>query len=176
MSPEVHPHHVAYATLVPDPDLNTLSRLFSLLDGLDPYDRHRMLNFVRMGLRVHPSTDEKLSEEQMQAVEYEQFKQCCRNLPIAEYFAVHAVVTHTLGWLLQFADEALTGRSVQRLQRLLADLQSGVALAELTTSEREHSKMTLEEHINNAQADAELWRRRYVTFCETVVRGLLQAA
>ena len=39
-------YHIQYVTLAPHPDRNSLDDLFRLLDGLDVFERDRMLTWM----------------------------------------------------------------------------------------------------------------------------------
>ena len=54
-------HHIQYVTLAPHPDRNSLDDLFRLIDGLDVFERDRMLAWMYLAF-LEPSTPQRTAE------------------------------------------------------------------------------------------------------------------
>jgi len=167
-------HHIQYVTLAPHPDRNSLDDLFGLLDGLDVFERDRMLAWMYLAFLEPPATRGTAEEERLE-LRYNKFEQKFRHTAIGvfEPFLVHAAVTYTLAYLRECGDKACLDAVLHKSQSALKVLHRRIAEGTLLLEAGESMMGNLEEHINNLHADVELARQRYERFCEKVVRHML---
>jgi hypothetical protein len=168
--------HIQYVTLAPHPDRNSLDDLFRLLDGLDVFERDRMLAWMYLAFLEAPVTqDTAETEEERLELRYNKFEQKFRHaaLGVFEPFLVHATVTYTLAYLRECGDQACLDTVLHKSQAALKVLHRRIAEGTLLPAAGEAMMGNLEEHINNLHADVELARQRYEKFCEKVVKHML---
>lgn len=169
-------HHVQYVTLAPHPDRNSLEDLFRLLDGLDVFERDRMLTWMYLAFLEAPASQEMAeTEEERLELRYDKFEQKFRHATsgLFEPFLVHATVTYTLAYLRECGDRASLDTVLHKSQAALKVLHRRIAEGTLLPEVGEAMIGNLEEHINNLHAEVELARQRYEMFCEKVVRHML---
>jgi hypothetical protein len=168
--------HIQYVAAAPHPDKNSLDDLFRLLDGLEVFERDRMLVWMYLALLEGPATQETAeTEEERLELRYNKFEQKFRHTAIGvfEPFLVHAVVTYTLAYLRECGDRACLDSALHKSQAALNVLRRRVAEGTLPSETGEAMIGDLEEHINNVRSDVELARQRYERFCEKVVKRML---
>jgi len=167
-------HHIQYVTLAPHPDRNSLDDLFGLLDGLDVFERDRMLAWMYLAFLEPPATRGTAEEERLE-LRYNKFERKFRQAAIGvfEPFLVHAAVTYTLAYLRECGDKASLETVHHKSQSALKLLHRRVAEGTLSPEVGEAMIGNLEEHINNLYSDVELARQRYEMFCEKVVKRML---
>jgi hypothetical protein len=169
-------YHIQYVTLAPHPDRNSLDDLFRLLDGLEVFERDRMLAWMYLAFLEAPATQGTAeTEEERLELRFNKFEEKFRRAAIGvfEPFLVHAVVTYTLAYLRECGDKACLDTILQKSQSALNVLHRRIAAGTLLPEVGEAMIGNLEEHINNLHADVELARRRYEKFCEKVVKEML---
>lgn len=169
-------HHIQYVTLAPHPDRNSLDDLFRHLDGLDVFERDRMLAWMYLAFLEAPATPgTKETEEERLELRYNKFEEKFRHAAIGvfEPFLVHAVVTYTLAYLRECGDKASLNTVMHKSQAALTVLKRRMETGTLLPEVGEAMIGNLEEHINNLHADVELARQRYERFCEKVVKYML---
>ncbi len=168
-------HHIQYVTLPPDPDRNSPDDLFRLLDGLDVFERDRMLAWMYLALLEAPTRPDAATEEERLELRYNKFEQKFRRCAIGvfEPFLVHAAMTYTLACLRECGDKTSLDAARQKSQSALKAILRRVAAGTLSPEVGASMVGNLEEHINNLQADVELAHQRYDTFCEKVVKKML---
>ena len=167
-------HHIQYVTLAPHPDRNNLDDLFRLLDGLEVFERDRMLAWMYLAFLEPPATQGTTDEERLE-LRYNKFEHKFRHAAIGvfEPFLVHAAVTYTLAYLRECGDKASLDTVLHKSQSALNVLHRRVAEGTLLPEVGEAMIGNLEEHINNLYSDVELARQRYERFCEKVVKEML---
>jgi hypothetical protein len=169
-------YHIQYVTLAPHPERNSLDDLFRLLDGLDVFERDRMLTWMYLAFLEAPVTQGPAeTEEERLELRYNKFEEKFRHTAIGvfEPFLVHAVVTYTLAYLRECGDRACLAAVLHKSQSALKVLNRRIAEGTLLPDVGEAMIGNLEEHINNLHADVELARQRYERFCEKVVKKML---
>ena len=169
-------HHIQYVTLAPHPDRNSLDDLFRLLDGLDVFERDRMLAWMYLAFLEAPVTQGTAeTEEERLELRYNKFEEKFRHAAIGvfEPFLVHAALTYTLAYLRECGDRASLDTVLHKSQAALKVLHGRIAEGTLLRKAGEAMIANLEEHINNLHAEVELARQRYETFCDKVVRHML---
>ena len=169
-------YHIQYVTLAPHPDRNSLDDLFRLLDGLEVFERDRMLVWMYLAFLEGPATRETAErEEERLELRYNKFEEKFRQAAIGvfEPFLVHAVLTYTLAYLRECGDRECLDAVLHKSKSALGVLRSRIAEGTLSPDVGESMIGNLEEHINNMPSDVELARRRYDTFCDKVVRKML---
>ena len=167
-------HHIQYVTLAPHPDRNSLDNLFRLLDGLEVFERDRMLTWMYLAFLEPPATQGTAEEERFE-LRYNKFEEKFRHAAIGvfEPFLVHAALTYTLAYLRECGDRASLDTVLHKSQSALNVLHKRIAEGTLLPEVGEAMIGNLEEHINNLHADVELARQRYERFCEKVVKEML---
>jgi hypothetical protein len=169
-------YHIQYVTLAPHPDRNSLDDLFRLLDGLDVFERDRMLAWMYLAF-LEPSAPQRTAETEEERLEsrYNKFQHKFRHTAIGvfEPFLVHAAVTYTLAYLRECGDQTCLTAVLHKSQSALSMLRRRIAKGTLSAEAGESMIGNLEEHINNLHADVELARQRYEQFCEKVVKHML---
>ncbi len=168
--------HIQYVTLAPYPDRNSVDELFRRLDGLDVFERDRMLTWMYLAFLeapVEPGTAE--TEEERLELRYKKFEQKFRQAAtnVFEPFIVHAAVTYTLAHLRECGEKGALEAVLHKSQAALDVLRRRIAEGSLLPEAGEAMIGNLEEHINNLPADVELARQRYDRFCEKVVKYML---
>ena len=157
-------YHIQYVTLVPHPDKNRLDDLFGLLDGLDVFERDRMLTWMYLALLEAPARQGAgEAEEERLELRYNKFEEKFRHAAkgVFEPFLVHAAMTYTLAYLRECADKACLDAVLHKMQSALKVLNRRIAEGTLSPEVGEPMIGNLEEHINNLFADVELARQRY---------------
>ena len=160
----------------PHPDRNSLDDLFRLLDGLDVFERDRMLAWMYLAFLEAPATQGTAeTEEERLELRYTKFEQKFRHAAIGVFdpFLVHAALTYTLAYLRECGDKACLDAVLHKSQSALNVLHRRIAQGTLSPEVGESMIGTLEEHINNLHADVELARQRYERFCDRVVKHML---
>jgi len=167
-------HHIQYVTVAPHPDRNRLDDLFRLLDGLDVFERDRMLAWMYLAFLEPPATQATAEEEKLE-LRYNKFERKFRHaaMGVFEPFLVHAAVTYTLAYLRECGDKACLDDVLHKSQSALNVLHRRIAEGTLSPEVGESMIGNLEEHINNLYSDVELARQRYEMFCEKVVKKML---
>ncbi len=168
--------HIQYVTVAPHPDRNSLDDLFRLLDGLDVFERDRMLTWMYLAFLEAPATQETAeTEEERLELRFNKFEEKFRHAAIGvfEPFLVHAAMTYTLAYLRECGDRACLDAVLHKSQSALNVLRRRIAEGTLSAEVGEAMIGNLEEHINNVHADVELARQRYEKFCEKVVKKML---
>jgi len=168
--------HIQYVPLPPPPDRNSPDDLFRLLDGLNVFERDRMLTWMYLAFLEAPATQAAgETEEERLELRYNKFEQKFRHTAIGvfEPFLVHAAVTYTLAYLRECSDKACLDGVLHKSQSALNVLRRRIAGGTLLPEVGEAMIGNLEEHINNLHADVELARQRYERFCEKVVKHML---
>jgi len=169
-------HHIQYVTLPPHPDRNTPDNLFQLLDGLDVFERDRMLVWMYLAFLEPPETHGTAeTEEEKLELRYSRFEEKFRHAAIGlfEPFLVHATVSYALACLRESGDKAGLDALFHKCQSALKLLRRRIEGGTLLPDAGESMIRNLAEHINNLPAEVELARQRYETFCEKVVKELL---
>jgi hypothetical protein len=169
-------HHIQYVTLPPHPDRDTPDNLFRLLDGLDVFERDRMLTWMYLAFLEAPARQETAeTEEERLELRYNKFEHKFRHAAIGlfEPFLVHATVTYTLACLRESGDKASLDALFHKCQLALNLLRKRIENGTLLPEAGESMIRNLEEHFNNLPAEVELARQRYDKFCEKVVKELL---
>ena len=169
-------YHIQYVTIAPHSDRNSLDDLFRLLDGLEIFERDRMLVWMYLAFLEGPATQETAErEEESLELRYNKFEHKFRHAAIGvfEPFLVHGVVTYTLAYLRECGDRACLDAVLQKSNSALSLLHRRIAEGTLSPDVGEPMIGNLEEHINNMSSDVELARRRYHTFCDKVVKEML---
>ena len=169
-------YHIQYVTLAPHPDRNSLDDLFGLLDGLEIFERDKMLVWMYLAFLEGPATQETAErEEERLELRYNKFEEKFRHAAIGvlEPFLVHGVLTYTLAYLRECGDRACLDAALQKSKSALSLLRRRIAAGTLSPEAGESLVGNLEEHINNLYSDVELARQRYDTFCNKVVKKML---
>jgi hypothetical protein len=173
----LHPAHAEYLRSIRP---NSLSYLFGLLNELESEWKDNDLYFVSM-LVVHPRhrqprfRDERPVDLLLDPVDYEAFRAKCWALAqeVDQGFLVRSIVSHVLTELFRLGDATDLDRVRRNYEFMIARFQQPGAGAGLATDDEraeivERHRLELEE----LPARTERQYRRYVEFCERVVRPL----
>lgn len=170
--------HAAFAS---EPAIEmTLEKLFAVLDRIEAQQRYEYLSPVIQDVLMKlewqaagPTYDAAYQEI------YEAFKAKCFQVGgqvVTSQFFAYSIVSRTLSWLCVSSSEHHIEQAIQHNRAQIEEAENSLAVGRITKDEHDAVVRDCEERINNLPSDLELMKKRYASFCQTVVRQFLSYA
>jgi len=171
-------YHIVYSM---KPQLNTVDYFIELMDSLDPQKRDEAFSMayfdiVRPRFRAPITGEEKLSELQINADDYEAFRKRCLDIGFeASPNFVHKMVSSALAWLFHMADKTSLVEMQNTQQFLIERLEADIA--EEKDEERRRRLTSMldlpQRTLTELPERLERYYRLYTYICDELVRKLL---
>ncbi len=187
----MNPIHLNYAATI---HFNTLDYFFQLIDELDSDKRDDILGHAFFEIVdpriIEPDRGKKtIGETYSRRVDYKSFRERCQELDFSEprRQLVDYIVSITLGYIFNLGNSTRQDRLIEMVKVQIAELEAMMNDSEKRKELEErmhldkaglrksidHTKSTLQKHIEGIPAQTQYYYDLYTEFCEKVVLKLM---